>query len=118
MADLDARISRSRGDHDAEIAHLRRAIELQDKLNYMEPPEWHYSVREALGGALLRKGDASEAEKVFRADLKENPRNGRALFGLLESLKLQGNSTSAEWVKREFQEAWRYSATSLAIADL
>lgn len=118
MADLDARISRSQGDHKTEIAHLRRAIELQDNLNYMEPPEWHYSVREALGGALLRKGDASEAEKVFRADLKENPRNARSLFGLLESLKLQGNSTSAEWVKREFAEAWKYSATSLAIADL
>ncbi len=62
LEDLDARIARAQGDAEAEIAHLRRAVELQDKLGYMEPPEWHYPVREALGGALLRRGKAAEAE--------------------------------------------------------
>src|SRR5581483_11150523 len=51
LEDLDARIARAKKDSQAEIEHFRRAVELQDKLNYMEPPEWHYSVREALGGA-------------------------------------------------------------------
>lgn len=118
LADLDARISRVKNDSQSEIAHWRRAVELQDKLHYMEPPEWHYSVREPLGGALLRSGKPEEAEAVFRRDLELHPRNGRALFGLLEALKMQQKPVAADWVKKEFREAWRYSQTSLEIAGL
>jgi tetratricopeptide (TPR) repeat protein len=118
LADLDARIARAQNDTAAELAHWQRAVELQDKLGYMEPPEWHYPVREALGGALLRQRKGAEAETVFRKDLQLNPRNGRSLFGLLEALKVQQKSVSAEWVKKEFSEAWKYSPTSLRIEDL
>jgi len=118
LADLDARIARAEGDTGTEIVHWRRAVDLQDKLSYLEPPEWHYPVREALGGALLRQGKPSEAEAVFRKDLEINPRNGRALFGLLEALKVQKKSVSTDWVKREFTEAWKYSLASLRIEDL
>ena len=118
LEDLDARIARAQSDAEAEIAHLRRAVELQDKLGYMEPPEWHYPIREALGGALLRQGKAAEAESVFRKDLEVNPRNGRSLFGLLEALKVQGKTMSTEWVKKEFAEAWKHSPTSLRVEDL
>ena len=103
---------------DAEIAHWRRAVELQDGLNYMEPPEWHYPVREALGGALLRKGNAAEAEAVFREELRRNPRNGRSLFGLREALKMQRKSVAAGWVDREFAEAWKAPAVTLDAAGL
>jgi hypothetical protein len=118
LEDLDARIARARKDADAEIAHFRRAAELEDKLNYMEPPEWHYPVRESLGGALLRHGKATEAEAVFRKDLELNPRNGRSLFGLLESLKKQGKPVSVEWIAKEYAEAWKHSRLSLRIDDL
>jgi Flp pilus assembly protein TadD len=84
----------------------------------MEPPEWHYPVREALGAALLRNGKANEAEAVFRRDLEINPRNGRSLYGLLESLKAQGNSAGAEFVQREYEEAWRKGAVKLQIDTL
>lgn len=118
LADLDARIARVRKDYQAEIAHFEKAIALQDKLNYMEPPEWHYSVRESLGGALLRQGNAAQAEAVFRKDLELNPRNGRSLFGLLEALKAQKKSVSIDWVKREFSEAWKYSSVALTAGEL
>jgi hypothetical protein len=118
LADLDARIARAEGDAGMEIVHWRRAVDLQDKLSYMEPPEWHYPVREALGGALLRQRKPSEAETVFRKDLEINPRNGRSLFGLLEALKIQKKSVSMDWVKKEFSEAWKYSPASLRIEDL
>ena len=118
LADLDARIARAEGDAETEIVHWRRAVDLQDNLSYMEPPEWHYPVREALGGALLRQGKPSEAETVFRKDLEINPRNGRSLFGLLEALKIQKKSVSMDWVKKEFSEAWKYSPASLRIEDL
>lgn len=118
LAELEAKIARACHDIDSEIAHLQRAVALQDKLNYMEPPEWHYPIREALGGALLRAGKAAEAEAVFRADLAKNPRNGRSLFGLVEALKLQGNTVGVEWVQKEFAEAWKYAPRVLSISEL
>ena len=118
VAELGAKIARAKGDTAAEIRHLRRAVELQDKLGYMEPPEWHYPLREALGGALLRDGRPAEAEAVFRQDLDINPRNGRSLYGLLESLKAQGKSAGAGWVRKQFVEAWKHSTTVLEIAQV
>ena len=116
--DVEAKIARARNDTALEIEKLRRGVELQDKVNYMEPPEWHYSVREALGGALLRSGKAQEAESVFRKDLELNPRNPRSLFGLIESLKMQNRSSAIEWVQKEFSEAWKYAPQALRISDL
>jgi tetratricopeptide (TPR) repeat protein len=114
-AELRAKIARGKGDAAGEIASLREAVAAQDKLSYMEPPEWHYPVREALGAALLRHGKASEAEAVFRRDLEMNPRNGRSLYGLLHCLKVQGNSVGAESVRREYEEAWREGAAKLDV---
>ena len=118
LADLDGRISRAKGQMVEEVTHLRQAVDLQDKLSYMEPPEWHYPEREALGGALLRQGKPSEAEAVFRHELELNPRNGRALFGLLDALNKQGDSVNAEWVQREFEQAWRSATVKLRVDNL
>jgi tetratricopeptide (TPR) repeat protein len=118
LADLDGRIARAKGDGVQEVAHFQKASALQDKLSYMEPPEWHYPEREALGGALLRQSKYSEAEAVFRQELELNPRNGRALFGLLEALKKQDKSVDAAWVQKEFEEAWKAATTQLKTDDL
>jgi len=118
LADVSARISRCKGDSAGEIAHLRRAVEMQDALGYMEPPEWHYTIRTSLGGALLRSGKVADAEAVFRKDLVLNPRNGRSLFGLLKALELQSKPESVEWVKKEFGEAWRHSRLPLTVESL
>lgn len=119
MADLKARVSRAKKDDSGEIAHLRRAVELQDALGYMEPPEWHYTQRTSLGAALLRQGKAEEAESVFRKDLDLHPRNAFSLFGLLQALEKQAKSSSIDWVKKEFAEAWKHSrSTTLSIDAL
>ncbi len=115
LADLDGRIARAKGNAD-EAMHFRRAVELQDKLAYMEPPEWHHPEREALGGALLRQRKFAEAEGVFRHELELSPRNGRALFGLLEALKAQQKPT--ESVQREFDLAWKPATVQLRVDDL
>jgi tetratricopeptide (TPR) repeat protein len=104
---LEARLA---ADPDAAIAQWRKAVASEDALAYGEPPDWYYPVRESLGGALLRNGQAEEAERVFREDLKRNRRNGRSLFGLRESLKAQQKTDDAEWVTREFERAWTQSA--------
>ncbi len=98
---LAARFSATPAD---AVPHWEKAIGIQDKLIYDEPPAWYYPVRESLGAALLRAGRSADAEKVFREGLRRSPRNGWMLFGLLESLKAQGKD--GEQVKRELDAAW------------
>jgi tetratricopeptide (TPR) repeat protein len=111
---LEARLA---GSPPAAVAHWRRAVELQDALVYDEPPPWFYPVRESLGAALLGAGQAAEAEAVFREGLRRGPRNGRMVFGLLESLKAQNKTVAAGWVQGEFTRAWEKADTELRMED-
>jgi len=115
---LDAQIATARGDHKGAIEYWKNAVQIEDRLYYGEPPEWFYPVRESLGAALILEGQAAEAEAVFRADLEQNPRNPRSLFGLLKSLEAQNKTSDAEWVRREFEVAWRDADASLELGDL
>jgi tetratricopeptide (TPR) repeat protein len=116
-ATLDARISSAKDDRKAAIECWKKAVEIQDGLNYNEPPDWYYPVRESLGGALFLDGQYEEAENVFRADLAHNPRNGRSLFGLLQSLNAQNKKADAEWVQQAFEAAWKNADVELHIED-
>ena len=89
------------------VEHWEKAVGVQDKVIYDEPPAWYYPVRESLGAALLRAGRTADAEKVFREGLRRSPRNGWMLFGLLESLKAQGKDGGQ--VKSELDAAWAKS---------
>jgi tetratricopeptide (TPR) repeat protein len=115
---LDARIAMAGGHQEAAIAHWRAAVEIQDALNYDEPPDWYYPVRESLGGALLAAGKATDAEQVFREDLKKNPRNPRSLFGLMHSLRAQQKVADAAWVEKQFDAAWKNADTELQVSGL
>ncbi len=115
---LDARVAMARGSKEEAVAHWQKAVELQDALNYHEPPDWYYPVRESLGGALLTAGKALEAEAVFREDLRRNPRNPRSLFGLMQSLKAQQKDADVAWVQKQFEAAWKNADTELQLADL
>jgi tetratricopeptide (TPR) repeat protein len=113
-----AKIAMAKNDKRTAIERLKKALELEDSLNYDEPEDWYIPVRESLGGALMMNGDYAEAEKVFRAELKKHLRNGRALFGLLESLKAQNKKEAARFVEMEFQAAWKNADTKLRVEDL
>jgi tetratricopeptide (TPR) repeat protein len=115
---LSARIFVAKHDNNAAIALLRKAVEIEDSLAYDEPPAWFLPVRESLGGALMLKGDYTEAERTFRADLEKNPRNGRSLFGLMESLKAQGKRQEASTLQKEFESAWKNSDVKLNLGEL
>ena len=115
---LAARIAWAQGNKAAAIEAWRKAVAAQDALNYDEPPGWYFPVRESLGAALLLNAEAVAAEKVFREDLEVNPRNGRALFGLLESLKAQGKHDAVRWVETEFKTAWKNAEVQLKIENL
>jgi tetratricopeptide (TPR) repeat protein len=115
---LGAKIAQARRDNVHAIELLRKAVEMEDAFAYDEPPAWFLPVRESLGGALLLNRNYSEAERVFRADLLKNPRSGRSLFGLRESLKAQGKASPAAMVQAEFERAWRSADTQLRVQDL
>jgi tetratricopeptide (TPR) repeat protein len=115
---LGAKIAMVKKDSGSAITMFREAVAVQDKLNYGEPPDWFSPVRESLGAALLISGNATEAEKIFRADLDRNPRNPRSLFGLHQALKAQGRSYDAQFVEKEFRTAWKNADTKLKVEDL
>ncbi len=114
---LGARIADAAGDHAAAIAFWRKAVAIQDAMSYDDPPEWFYPVRESLGAALLADGQAAEAEKTSREDLRRNPRNPRSLFVLWQALLAQKKSVDADWTHRQFVEAWKYSDSELRLSD-
>ncbi len=115
---LDAKIARENHDYESAIQLLEKAVVAEDALNYVEPPDWYFPTRESLGAVLLAKGDYREAEKVFRADLKKYPHNGRSLFGLQASLQALGKDEAAQLVKAELETAWKGDVQQLKIATL
>jgi len=100
------------------VPHWQQAVAAQDALVYDEPPDWYYPVRESLGASLLLAGKAAQAESVFREGVRRSPRNGRMLFGLMESLRAQGKNQDADWVKREFDAAWAKADVTLKVAEM
>ena len=115
---LTAKIAMARNDRQTATASLRDAVAAQDGLNYGEPPDWYFPVREALGGVLLKGGDAKAAEKVFREDLERNPRNPRSLFGLEQALKAQDRSYDAGFIEKQLHDAWKGGDGQLKVEDL
>ncbi|HUQ49479.1 MAG TPA: hypothetical protein VM056_02100 [Terriglobales bacterium] len=110
---LEARIAEAKKDFASAEKHYRMAADIHDGFNYIEPPEWPFPVYEAIGNLKLTAGKAAEAEKAFREDLKRNPRNGRSLYGLVQSLKAQGKAESARLVEMELKDAWKHADTKL-----
>jgi len=115
---LDARIAEAKGDSADAIASWRKAVEAQDRLAYDEPPAWYYPTRESLGAALLRAGQAADAEAIFRADLEQHPRNGRSLYGLSKSLEAQKKDVDAAFTRAQFETAWKDADTQVRLEDL
>jgi len=115
---LEGKIALARGDKQAGIDLLNKAIAAEDATYYAEPADWDMPVREVLGGVLLANGDYAAAEKVFRDEILRRPRNGRALFGLAESLRKQGKEGAAKSVQGEFEKAWQHADTTITVSSL
>ncbi|MEH1834267.1 MAG: hypothetical protein V7L29_19880 [Nostoc sp.] len=115
---LDAKIAKEKHNYESAIKLLEKAVVAEDALDYLEPPDWYFPTRESLGSVLLAKGDYGEAEKVFRADLKKYPHNGRSLFGLQATLQAQGKNQVAQVVKAELETAWKSDNKQLDIAKM
>jgi tetratricopeptide (TPR) repeat protein len=103
--------------NDEWVKQMRAAVKAEQELSYMEPPYWHYAAKLSLGAALLKTGQAAEAEKVFRETLqKDLPANGWPLFGLEQSLRAQRKDAEAKAVAKEIRNAWKHADTKLNLS--
>jgi tetratricopeptide (TPR) repeat protein len=112
-ATLAGELAAKQGDLEKAIAQLHRGVLLQDALVYIEPPDWHYPVRQSLGAVLLEAGRPVEAEVVYWEDLKRNPENGWSLFGLMQALRAQGKNEQVATIEKRFQKAWAQADVEL-----
>lgn len=88
------------------LALWAKAVELADGLAYSEPADWFYPVRHYYGQALLDAKQAKQAEAVYREDLRRNPGNGWALYGLMRALRAQKREAEAADADKQFRQAW------------
>lgn len=110
---LEGEIALRRGEAAAAVAAFREGVQMEDGMQYMEPPTWYYPLRHSFGKALLAYGRADEAERAYRDDLVRFPENGWALFGLSQSLEQQGKRAEAAEVRERFKRAWRDADVTL-----
>jgi tetratricopeptide (TPR) repeat protein len=111
---LAGEIAAAKKNYDEAVAHLERAVRLEDALVYTEPAEFHYPPRQALGAVLLEAKRPAEAETVYWEDLRRNRENGWSLFGLMQALKAQGKNDEAAMVEARFKKAWARADVTLS----
>jgi tetratricopeptide (TPR) repeat protein len=120
---LASKIARSRvelaqNDREGAIKTLTEAVGQEDQLNYDEPADWFFPVRHLLGAELLEVGRGAQAEAVYREDLRRNPENGWALFGLAQALRAAGKSGEAKSVDARLAKAWQRADVSLTASAM
>tara|TARA_R110002049_G_scaffold302625_3_gene495834 strand:+ start:3954 stop:5654 length:1701 start_codon:yes stop_codon:yes gene_type:complete len=105
-------IAMAENHYDEAVEHFQNAVRTQDELPYTEPPFWYYPTRHTLGKALLAAGRPAEAEVTYRKDLEQYPRNGWAMFGLMQSLKAQDKDATE--ASEKFAILWAEADVTLS----
>jgi tetratricopeptide (TPR) repeat protein len=113
------------GQHDLAFTHLRKAIELNDALNYTEPWDWMHPPRHALGALMLEQGQPEEAIKYFQQDLGlatnlprccQHPGNVWALHGYYQCLQKLGRSEEADALQPQLDKAMKLTDVEIQAA--
>jgi len=115
---LEGEIKQASGDMDGAIEAFKAAVAIEDQNNYTEPPDWAQPVRHYLGAALIAANRAEEAEAVYRRDLRWNQNNGWSLYGLQQSLSMQGKAAEAAKINEQFEAAWANADVTLTQSRL
>ena len=101
-----ARLADARGDLAAAAKAYEDAVAVEDSLSYMEPPYWHYPIRQSLGSVYLRQGRLDAAEQTLRESLLRVRGNGWALAGLAEVYKRKGDAVAERSTRQAWERAW------------
>jgi len=106
---LAAEIYASEGKYDDSIVRLKRAVALEDALNYNEPPDWFFSIRHHLGAVQLKAGHFEDAIATYEEDLKRLPNNGWAFHGIVHAYEKLNNEEKAAYMRQHITETWGHS---------
>lgn len=115
---LAGEIAFQKGDIVAAVTELKKGVDAETQLLYMEPPEWIQPVRHSLGAVLVAAKHWDEAEAVYRDDLAAWPENGWSLYGLAQCLQAKGDAVQAQSVTQRFRSAWTRADTQIGATCL
>ena len=110
---LKAEILAQGKNYTQSITLLHEAIDIEDALNYNEPPDWFFSVRHNLGAIQLDAGRYQEAINTYKQDLINLPQNGWALKGLSLAYMKTGDLSNEKEIETQFNKAWSTSDIEL-----
>jgi tetratricopeptide (TPR) repeat protein len=110
---LGAELAGKRGASAVAVHRLEAAVAAEDGLRYNEPSDWPLPIRHYLGAALLVAGQPEAAEAVYREDLRRNPENGWALYGLAAALRARGKADEADAVTARARKAWAHADVAI-----
>jgi hypothetical protein len=94
-----------------------QAMEIEDALNYDEPPDWFLSVRHYLGEVLVESGKPDQARSVYLEDLNNFPENGWALHGLMVASRELGDEEMMNEYNKRFFKAWEHGDIGLSVSE-
>ena len=103
---LKAEILAKEFKYSESISLLREAIEIEDGLNYNEPPDWFFSVRHHLGAVQIEAGLYNDAVSTYKEDLLRLPKNGWALHGLKLAYENLNNQDKVKEVELLRKQSW------------
>jgi tetratricopeptide (TPR) repeat protein len=106
---LEGEFYRHDGDLDKAIQSFERSVQRYDAMDYDEPEPLPFAARHWLGAALLEAKRYSDAERVYREELKRHPMNGWSLYGLKAALEAQGKPSGD--AAKQFVASWSRSDT-------
>nr|WP_294937993.1 hypothetical protein [uncultured Flavobacterium sp.] len=103
---LKAELLASQKRYDQSISLLKKAVEIEDGLNYNEPPDWFFSVRHHLGAIQIEAGKYNDAIKTYEEDLKRLPKNGWAHHGLKLAYEKLNNKAKVREMEQLIAKSW------------
>ncbi|MFD2892733.1 hypothetical protein ACFS5J_11995 [Flavobacterium chuncheonense] len=104
---LNAEILATEKKYTESIKLLKRAVAIEDALNYNEPPDWFFSVRHHLGAVQLEAKQYKTAIQTYSEDLKKFPKNGWALHGLQTAYTLLHDDVNLQLTNEQLKTAWK-----------
>jgi tetratricopeptide (TPR) repeat protein len=119
---IEARIAQEAGDWAKAIADLEAAAGIEAAIPYMEPAYWPTPVRRTLGAVYLKSGRPADAVEAFTASLAQAPRDGWALWGLMQAADALGNDADDREdyrkARADFGNAWLGDESALDLNRL
>ncbi|MCP9200972.1 tetratricopeptide repeat protein [Gramella sp. GC03-9] len=104
---LKAEILANQEQFEESIALLKEAVEIEDSLNYDEPPDWFFSVRHHLGAVQIEAGNYQEAITTYNEDLNRLPKNGWAQHGMKLAYEYLNDVDNVKKMDQLIASSWK-----------